>query len=105
MTHNEPNTKSNQQSTRPLPEREGLSYAQFAEEYLFPNQPVILRDGLKEWKAVGKWTPAFFRNRYPDRTLTIGGQKYSMADFIDRVENSAPGRVAPYFRNEQIRAV
>ena len=88
------------QPTQPIPERKRLSYAEFSAEYLFPNQPVILTDGLKDWKAVGKWTPGFFREKYRGKTLVINGRSYSMNEFIDLVENSNAEQVAPYFRNE-----
>ena len=91
--------------SQPIPERSGLSYAEFAEEYLFPNRPVIITDGLKGWKAVGKWTPGFFRERYRNKTLTIDGRSYAMTEFIDLVEKSGAGQVAPYFRNDQVREV
>ena len=97
--------ENNAQPTRPIPERSGLSYAEFSKEYLFPNLPVILTDGLKDWKAVGKWTPGFFRDKYRDKTLAINGLNYSMSEFIDLVENSTVEQVAPYFRNEQVRLV
>jgi hypothetical protein len=93
------------QPTRLIPERNGLSYAEFSEEYLFPNLPVILTDGLKDWKAVGKWTPGFFREKYSGKTLVINGRTYSMNEFIDLVEKSSAEQVAPYFRNEQVRQV
>lgn len=93
------------QKTKPIPVRSGLSYRQFAEEHLFPNQPVVLEDGLRQWPALGKWTPEFFRQRYPGRRLTIDRKEWTMESFIDAVLNSGPGRVAPYFRNERVREV
>lgn len=85
--------------------RSNLTYDEFSREYLIPNRPVIITDGLKEWRAVGKWTPDFFENQYRSKPLTIGGQTYAMGDFIERVKTSAAGRVAPYFRNELVKLV
>lgn len=93
------------QTTCLIPERSGLSYAEFSEEYLFPNRPVIITDGLKDWKAVGKWTPGFFRERYPGKMLVINDRNYSMNEFVELVEKSSAEQVAPYFRNEQVRLV
>ncbi len=91
------------QAVVPIPMRCGLSCQEFASEYLVPNRPVILTDGLAPWKAVGRWTPAFFRDRYAEKIVTIDKVSYSMREFIDRVENSVPGHVAPYFRNREVR--
>jgi len=85
--------------------RSSLSYDEFSREYLIPNRPVILTDGLKEWRAVGKWTPGFFRDQYRTKPITIGGRGYLMGDFIDLVESSAAGQVAPYFRNQLVKIV
>ncbi|MEI6083170.1 MAG: cupin-like domain-containing protein [Verrucomicrobiota bacterium] len=93
------------QPMRSIPERHGLSYAEFAVEYLFPNQPVILTDGLKGWTAVGKWTPDFFRQKYSGKSLEINGHTYSVDEFFGLVENSSAEQVAPYFRNQQVQLV
>jgi len=85
--------------------RSKLTYAEFSREYLIPNRPVILTDGLKEWAAVGKWTPDFFRDRYRTKPLAIGGREYPMGAFMDLVESSAAGQVAPYFRNQRVEHV
>ncbi len=93
------------QERRALPVRAGLRYRQFAAEHLLPNQPAVLSDGVRSWPAVGKWTPEFFRLTYPKKSISIYNRAYSMADFIDLVEKSAPEQPAPYFRNEQVRQV
>ncbi|MBK7270540.1 MAG: cupin-like domain-containing protein [Flavobacteriales bacterium] len=34
-------------------------------EYVNNNKPVIITDSAKQWPAVGKWTPEFFKKNYP----------------------------------------
>ncbi|MEM7278901.1 MAG: hypothetical protein AAF385_12320, partial [Pseudomonadota bacterium] len=36
-----------------------LSHADFVRNYLDPLRPVIVRGGIADWPAVGKWTPDF----------------------------------------------
>lgn len=91
------------QATCAIPTRRGITYQEFAREYLYPNRPVIISDGLAEWRAVGKWTPQFFRSHYPSKALVIDNTSYSMRQFIDLVEQSGPGQIAPYFRNREVR--
>ena len=85
--------------------RSNLTYAEFVKEYLNPNRPVILTDGLKGWAAVGKWTPQFFRDNYRTKSATIGDRTYAMGELMDLVESSGPGRIAPYFRNQAVKTV
>ncbi len=93
--------------------REGLSYEEFQEEYLYANRPVVVKGVLHQWKAVTRWTPEFFKNEFGGMKLTItehekgqtgydgnGGMEYTMAEFIDRVLTSTDENPAPYFRNK-----
>jgi hypothetical protein len=39
-------------------ERRGdLDYAEFVECFLKAHRPVIIENALREWRAVGRWTP------------------------------------------------
>jgi hypothetical protein len=91
--------------TGQVPVRPGLPYEEFVHEYLNPHRPVVIPDALTEWRAVGKWTPGFFRSEFGSRELTIDGRKFSTRELIDLVERSTADRPAPYFRNEMVRAV
>jgi len=99
--------RSHQEASRAnsIPVLSGLSYAEFARNFLYPSRPVVIQDGLQHWKAVGKWTPRFFKERYPARKLTIDDREYTMEGFVDLVEQSGPDRVAPYFRNQRVKDV
>jgi histone arginine demethylase JMJD6 len=93
--------------------RTDISYEEFAAKYLYPNKPVILRGALSNWKALGLWTPEFFKTHFGDLTFTINVAEYgqasydrnrssefTMSEFIDRVLASTEDRPAPYFRNK-----
>lgn len=94
--------------------REKVSYEEFAANYLYPLKPVIIKDALRDWKAIGRWTPEFFRGEFGDMKIRIGddlkgkaGYKadsapadFTMETFIDRVLQSTPENPAPYFRNQ-----
>jgi hypothetical protein len=93
--------------------RNNLSYEEFAREYLYPMKPVVVTDALRGWRALGRWTPEFFRQEFGDMKFMIneepnqkadykgneGGTEYTMARFIDRVLESTDESPAPYFRN------
>src|SRR5438445_13120135 len=82
--------------------RRDLPYEEFAREYLFPNKPVIVSGAIESWKAVDRWTPEYFKNQHGSVNLSIDGENYTMADFIDRVNSSTAENPAPYLRNAVI---
>ena len=79
-----------------LEKRSGLSYEEFKRDYLFPGKPVIFTDAAKNWKAIGKFTPEFFKNNYGHIVKNIGGQEYTLSQFIDLMLNSDEKNPAPY---------
>jgi histone arginine demethylase JMJD6 len=93
--------------------RDSLSYQEFRESYLFPLKPVIVTDALRDWKALGRWTPEFFKREFGQMKFTleddlkakVGYQpnreavEYTMERFIDRILESTDENPAPYFRN------
>lgn len=92
--------------------RTNLSYEEFASQYLYPNKPVIVTDGLRDWPALTRWTPEFFKREFGDMKVVIndsylrglpdgngGTVEYTMAQFVDRVLASSDDNPAPYFRN------
>ena len=87
-------------TTTTIEKRAGLSSAEFKRDYVLANRPVVLTDALAEWPALGKWTPEFFAERFPDKEFTMEGRTWRLADFIARVLKSDPANPAPYLRNE-----
>lgn len=79
-----------------------LSYEQFARQYLYANKPVIITDAIRNWKALCKWTPDFFRARYGSKEVTIDDKRYKVAEFIELVLQSNKDHPAPYLRNQVI---
>jgi histone arginine demethylase JMJD6 len=93
--------------------RQGLSYEEFAATYLYPLKPVIVTDAIRDWRALARWSPEFFKAEFGGMQLKISagekGQKgyegqtainCTMADFIDRVLCSTEENPAPYLRNQ-----
>lgn len=95
--------------------REKLSYEVFAREYLYANKPVVITDALREWKALKRWSPEFFKKEFGQMKFTLNedlkgkagykgnggsGVEYTMDSFIDRVLSSTEENPAPYYRNQ-----
>ncbi len=83
--------------------RASLSFEEFRDEYMRPGIPVILTDATRQWRALGKWSPAWMKANFGDRTVQIDGKDYRMDAFLDWVERSTPEDPAPYLRNYVIR--
>ena len=45
--------------------RSELSRKELYNEYIKPEIPVVLKDAAKDWNAMGKITPEFFKKNYP----------------------------------------
>ena len=84
--------------------RSELSYDEFVSEYLMPQKPVIISDGFKEWPALRKWTPDFFKSNFGDKKVKVGtGEVLRLADYIDLVLASTPEKPCPYLSGLMIR--
>jgi histone arginine demethylase JMJD6 len=84
--------------------RAGLTRTEFANEYLSPPRPVILTDAMSSWRALGRWTPEFFKNEYGDLQVSVDGEAMALRHLIDRIEASTSGDPAPYLRNQLLAA-
>lgn len=78
--------------------RNNLSVEEFQQEYLIPLRPVILENSISAWEA-RRWTPAWFRETFPDKQVLIDGKPWRLADFIDVLLGSSAASPAPYLRN------
>lgn len=76
--------------------RGGLTYDHFVDEYRRPGRPVIFTDLTKDWPALGKFSPAFFRTNHGRRSVTIGNRVFQLGEFLDLLENSTSDNPAPY---------
>lgn len=67
--------------------REGLNSESFGEEYLNPQEPVILTDLMDDWPAKDKWTIEYFKEEYGHLQVPVyspntseGGKNYMSHD-------------------------
>jgi histone arginine demethylase JMJD6 len=79
-----------------IDKRSNISRKELFKEYIEPEIPVILTDAAKNWNAIGKLTPEFFKVNYPDLVQEVKGIKYTMAAFIDLMLASDLEKPAPY---------
>lgn len=91
------------QQTFTVDRRTNLSYQAFVDEYLMPQKPVIIADGLKAWPALTKWTPEFFKTHHGDKPVTVNGKAMRLGDYIDLVVNSSEARPCPYLSGVMVR--
>ena len=54
--------------------RSNLGRKALLNEYVNKNLPVILTDAAKDWPAIGKWTPEFFKTHYGHLTKELDGR-------------------------------
>ncbi|MBK9320213.1 MAG: cupin-like domain-containing protein [Bacteroidetes bacterium] len=79
-----------------IDKRKNLSRRELIEEYVIPGIPVVLCDGTKDWKAMGKLTPPYFKSKYGALVKEVKGKAYSIADFVDLMLSSTENSPAPY---------
>ena len=48
-----------------------VSSAEFYSEFFFTNRPVILQGLMREWPAVEKWRPEYFKSRYGEVVVEV----------------------------------
>ena len=97
-------TQSSTGATAPTVEkRANVSPQEFFRDYMVPRRPLVLTDMLSKWPALGKWTPEFFAERWPDKTFEMEGKTWKLGEFIAAVLASDPANPAPYLRNQVLR--
>src|SRR5579859_525753 len=78
-------------------EAEGLPYEDYLRDYVRKNRPVVVRNSTRDWPALRKWTPQFFKENFPDRMVAVGhGQTMRFDEFIDGVLASTHEKPGPY---------
>ena len=76
--------------------RSELSVTEFRRRYLRPRIPVILSDASAHWPIHGRGTPDYFRSRYGKVPVALLGQRMTLAELLDQLEDSTPANPAPY---------
>lgn len=79
-----------------IDKRDSITREEFIREYVQPSLPVILTKAAMNWKAMGKITPQFIKEKYGHLRKTIKGVEYSYADLVDRIMVSTPQNPSPY---------
>jgi hypothetical protein len=97
--------KAGSKQTITIDKRTNLSRAEFIREYVDKSLPVVLTDAAKNWPAMGKHTPEFYKQNYSHIVKTIDGVTYTMAEAIDRILVSTAENRAPYPFNFDIKKV
>lgn len=83
--------------TSPWVERiAGTPVSEFAARYRSPRRPVILTDALRDWPALERFTPEYFRRQFADRPVRIRGRNYRLGEVIAMQESSSAEHPAPY---------
>lgn len=54
-----------------VPRRRSLPADEFYAHYFAANAPVILTDAMARWPALGKWSPAWFKDRFADVAIEV----------------------------------
>ncbi|GAB3899455.1 cupin-like domain-containing protein [Spirosoma agri] len=79
-----------------IDKRSNISRQELINEYIEPAIPVVLTDATKDWKAMGKFSPEFFKKNYSHITKEIKGKTYSLPEYVDLMLKSTPENPAPY---------
>src|SRR4051812_1520356 len=69
--------------------RSGMSHAAFVNEYQRPGRPVVFTDLTRDWPALGKFSPGYFRKQCGNRNVPIGSRTYKLGEFLDLLETSS----------------
>jgi histone arginine demethylase JMJD6 len=82
--------------------RPGLPVNEFISEYLNPGIPVVIPGAMSQWKAHHKWDPSYFRDKYGEKTVRVGGKKVMLRDFMDTVLASSESAPSMYLNELNI---
>jgi len=64
-----------------IPVRSDVSPEEFHRDFLSKSRPVVLKGFAKDFKAVGSWSPEFFRDQFGDfRIEAVDGQGWAVED-------------------------
>lgn len=93
-----PRTGATEVAEQQIDRRTGLSHKELLHDYILASRPVVLTDAVKDWPALGKWTPAFFRARYGHLTFRTrpDAPELTLREQIDRMKVSTAADPAPY---------
>lgn len=79
-----------------IEKRSDISYKEFIEKYQSKGVPVILENATKVWKDNLMFTPAFFKEKFGDRSASFSNKKYTISELLDLTAASTKEQPAPY---------
>lgn len=75
----------------------GLDYREFVRDYVEAKRPLVISGAASAWPAVGKWTPEFFKERFPQKLVQVSyEQRMTFAELVDGVLASTDEKPGPY---------
>lgn len=91
-------------AARQIDRREKLSSRDFVHEYVLKNRSVVLTDAARNWPALGRWTPDFFKDRFGSKKVPVFERKravtvkdmVSLQDYIEEITSSTFENRAKY---------
>jgi hypothetical protein len=91
--------------------RETLSAKEFVHEYVLKGRSVVLKDAARDWKAISKWTPNFFKERYGEKKVPVFERKRAVTmkdsvflkDYVDEITSSTFENKAKYLFSLRIQ--
>jgi hypothetical protein len=92
-------TEIPKQKVLPLERRNArdMPYEVFMRDYVAKNKPVVVEDAVRDWPALKKWTPEFFKTQFGPKQVNVGPKdKQAFGDFIDAVLASTEEKPGPY---------
>lgn len=101
-------------ASTPIPQVEGLSREDFERDCFFASRPVILKGGLRDWPAFGRWSPDYLESQLGDQRVALavsdrGGFDYtaprteemSFAEAADLIRRDSPESDRHYYLLKQ----
>jgi histone arginine demethylase JMJD6 len=79
-----------------VPRREHLGRDEFVREYVLGNRPVIVTDAIREWRALSRWSPEFFKTEFGSVEVRVAGEGTTVGEVVDRILDPLAGSPAPY---------
>ncbi|KAJ8681519.1 hypothetical protein QAD02_017311 [Eretmocerus hayati] len=76
---------------------QSLPPLEFYRNYVSKNIPVLIRNGIKHWKAVEKWSIPFFKEKLRDKLVNVAVTPNGYADAITKERKAARYGDVEYF--------
>jgi len=85
------------------------SYQEFVDNYMLKKRPVVIKGGVAQWPAVGKWDVGYLKEKVGHITLDLpfhhrGDKQWSIGDFLSSLDgpHKANDNTRRYLTNANI---